>query len=117
MVLLLGLSSLTNGLAKIVWCQNIGILFSDSKAGHASMARHLRAQPAVRDGVHIVLRRQRVAQRNRKHERVLLGGILPLEQKVLVVEDGLAVHVGDGDPERLGVAVNGRVELRGRGRG
>lgn len=42
----------------------------------------LRAEPAIRGDVDVVLRRQRIAERNREHERVFLGGVLPLEEEV-----------------------------------
>ena len=66
----------------------------------------LAAQPAVRHDAHEVLRGQRVVDGQREGQRVLLARELGAEDEVLVVQDGLAVHVLHDHPERLGGAVD-----------
>ena len=51
---------------------------------------------------------QRLKDRNEEADDVFVGGVLALEQKILVVQDDLAVHVLHQDPECLGVR-RGRV--------
>ena len=68
-------------------------------------------EPAVADEADEVLGRQRLADGHEELERVLVLGVLLLEQEELVVEDELGVDVLDEQPEGLGAAVHLLVPL------
>lgn len=70
----------------------------------------LLTEPAVGHHADEVLRRQRLEHGDEEGHEVFVLGILGFEQEVLVVEDHLAVHVLNQDPERLGRPVNLRAE-------
>eukprot|EP00053_Salpingoeca_punica_P020083 m.207382 g.207382 ORF g.207382 m.207382 type:complete len:978 (-) comp17788_c0_seq1:3740-6673(-) len=90
-------------------------LLRQQQVAEADRQLHLGADPAVRDDADKVLRRQRLGDLNEEVELVLLGAELLLEQKVLVVQQLLAIGVLDEDPEGLDLAVHSLVPLEVRG--
>lgn len=63
--------------------------------------KSLRAQPAVADGANEVVRRQRLEDRNKELEHVVILAEGSLQEEILVVQDVLAIHVDHEDPESL----------------
>lgn len=63
-------------------------------------------EPSVRDNADEVLRGQGLKHRHEEGDQVLVLGVLGFKQEVLVVEDDLAVHVLNQDPESFRRSMN-----------
>ena len=65
-----------------------------------------RVQPSIRDDGYVVVGRDGLEHRDRESDVVLVFCVALPEDKGIMEEDDLAIHVLDQDPEGLGASMN-----------